>query len=125
MDVDEPGDDHVDDHKQDGIVPEVGEPDSLSQDEPGHQEHGSHAEHMGGKSVMFHGGLGSNESWASLVDLLALSGGIAERNAGHVDVGVSIGPDKIEEASAAAAGVVAGGSKLRAAGLRVADQQFD
>lgn len=106
-------------------MPEVGEPDSLSQDEPGHQEYSRNAKNVSGKSVVFQRGVGTNEGWASFIDFFRLSCGIAERNASHVNVRVGISPDQIEEASAATASVNAGGSELGAACLRVADQKFD
>lgn len=125
MNINEPSDDHVDDDDEDGIVPEVREPDSFSDDEPGHKKDSSNTEDVSSKSVVLHGRVGSNECWASFVDFFALSCSIAERNAGHVDVRISVSPDEIEEASAAAASIIACCSELRAACLRVADEEFD
>ena len=67
-------------------MPEVAVPDSLSEDEPGHKEDCGNAEDVGGESEVFHRGVRSDESWASFIDLLALSSRVAEGDSGHVDV---------------------------------------
>lgn len=124
MDADEPGQHAVDHEDQDGDVPEPVEGHALSQDEPGHQEHGGHAENVGGEPVVLHGGLVADVGGAPVVDLLCLSGGIAEGDARHVDVGIGVSPDQVPEAVAAAAAVVASSAQLGAASLRVADEQL-
>ena len=125
MNINEPSHNHVDDDDKDGIVPEVREPDSFSQDKPSHEEDSSNTQNVSSKSVVFHGRVRSNKCWASFVNLFALSGSITERNTRHVNVRVSISSHEIEEATAAAASVVACCSNLRAACLRVTDQKFD
>lgn len=124
MDAYEPSHNGVDHHNHDSVVPEVGEPDTLSQDEPGHEEDCSHAKDMGNKSVVLHGRVRANEGGASFADLFALSGRVTEGNSGHVYVRVSIGSDKVEEACEAAAGIEAGSSDLGAAGLGMADKEL-
>ena len=74
MDVDEPGNNGIDDDDQDGIVPEVGVPNSLSNDEPGHQENSGNTENVSSEFIVSHWGVGSNESRASFTVFLALSG---------------------------------------------------
>lgn len=106
-------------------MPEVGEPDSFSEDEPSHKEYSSNTENVSSESEMFHGGMGSNKSWASFVDLFTLSGSIAEWNTSNVNVRVGISSNKIEEACAAAASIIADCSEFRTASLRVTNEKFD
>ena len=125
LDVYEPGQDGINDHDQDSIVPEIGVPNSLSEDEPSHQENSGHTENMSCEFVVSHWGVWSNEGWASFAILLAFTSRIAERNSRHVDIAIGIGSDQIEEACEDSTGVVAAGAKLATASLRMADEKFD
>lgn len=79
---------------------------------------------MSGEAVVFHGGVSADVLTRAVAEDLALSGRVAVRDAGEVDVGVDVGADQVEEAGAAAAAVVAACAHLTAAGLGMADEQL-
>lgn len=81
MDVDKPGEDAVDDHSQGNPVPYVRVPHSGSQDEPADEQGGGDQEGVCCEPVVVHGGVRPNIRRYSLVDLLDLSGRVAEGNA--------------------------------------------
>ena len=76
------------------------------------------------ESVVFHRVVGGNELVGVEAEIVAISAGVAEGNAGKVDVAVAVSSDQVEEISTAAA-LLAELACTSAAGLRVAGEEFD
>jgi hypothetical protein len=90
------------------------------EDAHGYEDREGDYEDLGGDAVEADAGVVAGEEVGLLADGLALAGGVAVGDAGEMDVGVGVGAGEVEEAVAAATGLVAELAGPSAAALGVA-----